>query len=107
MTNRKHYLNYIIVGDGATLVVGSDRYPYTVHKVKGSRVWVSADSCSHNKKQWPEQDYDYTNDKQSLGEEFWTIFSLRKNGHLIRKGDSGKGCALYVGKRQFYHDPSY
>lgn len=95
------------VGDGATLGVGSDCYPYTVVYVShdGKEISVQEDmatptpDCNH----FGNQSYTYTSRTNGP----ITNFSLRKDGRYHAIGQPMKSAALSVGSRRFYQDPSF
>lgn len=99
-----------VPGMGATKTVGSDSYPYTVHKVSasGKTLWASADE------HWVVQPcnprdvvYEFTNSNETSPGR-WETFTLRKNGRWLPKGvDMHSTGALHIGNRSFYQDPSF
>jgi len=94
------------IGMGATIGVGSDSYPYTIHKVEDKKLWASEDNATMK----PgldiyHQDYNYSNDNINKPEN-WSLFTLRKDGEW-HHGNSLKGRVLYIGHRRFYQDPSF
>lgn len=93
------------VGMGATTGAGSDRYPWTIHVIRGTTLWASNDKHGPNKCVWPDQDFDYSNDNQDKPEN-WTLFTLRKDGRW-HAGTTLDGSVLYIGERHYYQDPSF
>ncbi|MDX1492956.1 MAG: hypothetical protein R3253_02700 [Longimicrobiales bacterium] len=95
------------VGDGATLVVGSDRYPYTVVEVKTQkRIVVQEDDAEWvGPRRMPteSQTYQYTPNPENPKVEI----SLRKGGSWCRVGQRGSGSYFMVGSRRKYLDPSF
>ena len=91
--------------NAATLVVGSDRYPYTVIKRTENKVWCRRDDymMAEGGNYFGDQKYDYYERPDASVEEF----TLRKNGHWCRVGDGMNGCALVLGYRRAYQDPSF
>ena len=96
------------LGDGATLRVGSDCYPYTVIEFlnwRGTRILVQADiadpapGCDH----FTNQVYTYRRDPNGPTE----IYTLRKNGRYHAAGASMKSSSLSIGARRYYQDPSF
>lgn len=95
----------IEIGVGATLCVGSDRYPYFVSGVTPSGKTVYAIQAEF--KGAPGHNY--------YGDQKWEItprpdgkpeaFTLRKNGRYVRKGD--QSSTLHIGKAIAYQDPSF
>lgn len=85
---------------GATLAVGSDSYPYTVIEMGERTLLARADDYKFNP---ATQDYDYFENDSREPE----VFTLRKNKRWYKKGDTMKGCFLYVGRRRAYFDPSF
>lgn len=98
------------VGDGATLVMWTDRYAYTVVEVEyyksgAKKGQVSAVIATEDKATRTDgngmsecQAYEYETDPNATRERF----TLRKDGKF--KGERG---VLYVGKRETYHDFSF
>lgn len=95
------------VGMGATLAVGSDRYPYTVVEVQSSTlITVQGD------------DYKRT-DSNGLSEDQGYIFipnpdnpkvqvSLRANGQWVAVGQRMCGaCQFFLGRRSAYRAPAF
>lgn len=95
------------VGMGATMVVGSDCYPYTIIEVCSPRqIIVQADQYRRKDKRGPfteQQEYNYTPNPQAPKQ----VFTLRKNASWHRLGESMKGCSLFIGHRRAYQDPSF
>jgi len=97
------------VGMGATLLMWSDRMPYTIHKVEGKKIWASPDNYKRIDDNGPyteSQDYEYSNPNENKPEK-WEIFRLRKNGRWVKVGQSLKSTPLHIGKREAYIDPSF
>ena len=94
------------VGMGATKVVGSDRYPYTVTQILSpTRIIVSSDTYTRVDKNGLSeiQQYEYASNFNDEG----TIITKRKNGRWYKKGESSKGSSYVVGVRRAYQDPSF
>ena len=96
------------VGMGATLVVGSDRYPYTIIIVSENKktIWATPDGYKPTSRHdyYGTQDYIYTTVINATAEEF----TLRKNGRWVKKGESlHTGLGLHIGERRAYQDPSF
>jgi len=92
------------VGMGATLLLYSDRDPYTIRKVEGKKLWASRDSYTRTDTNGmsESQEYDYSNDNQN-DESYWTLFTLRKDGKWHR-GTTLDGMVLRIGNREKYYD---
>jgi len=94
----------IVVGMGATRVVGSDRYPATVVAIKGNRVAIQDDD-------WqilPGTEYNATPQYVFLRSPNDNVvwYSKRKNGRYHRVGSSSKFTGYVVlGYRSRYFDP--
>jgi len=100
-------MNIPKVGDGATLCVGSDCYPYTIIEVSpdGNYVVVQEDNhtptadCNY----FGNQSYTYsTNPRGGIRE-----FTRRKDGRYHAIGQSMKSSSLSIGARRYYQDPSF
>lgn len=96
------------VGDGATLYVGSDRYPYTIVRVAKNlkRIWAKRDDFE------PTDGHDYYGGQKytflARPDRGAELFTLRKTGHYIKKGDALRwGSPLLIGKRDAYMDPHF
>lgn len=98
------------VGMGATMGVGSDCYPYTIHKVEGQTLWASEDEYERtdsNGAYTENQDYRYWNNNEK-NEKMWRQFTLRKNGRWVRRGsDMHTGSRLSIGHRKAYRSPHF
>ena len=102
------------VGMGATIGYGSDRYPYTIHKISpdGKKIWASEDKHHVVPKEGgyaygSDIPYTYSNNNQN-DESQWSLFTLRKNGRYIQKESSrNSGSYLTIGFRRYYQDPSF
>ena len=93
------------VGMGATLLFWTDRNPCTIIEVSknGKTIKVREDKYKRtdNRGLSESQDYEYFDNPD--GCEY--VFTLRKNGSWVKKGDSMKdGLRLAVGRREKYHD---
>jgi len=94
------------VGDGATELVGSDRYPYTVIKVhdgKRPTLTLRGDKATRtDDRGWftEQQDYEYEPDPD--GRE--VVVTLRNDGRWRQRGDDR---LFSIGSRSRYRDPSF
>lgn len=96
----------IVVGQGATYAIGSDRYPYTVTRIiSPTRVAVQQDHYRRTDKNgFSElQEYEYTPNPSAQE----TIVTLRRNGTWHKVGDSQKSGAFSFNGRRAYQDPSF
>lgn len=95
------------VGMGATLLMWSDRSPFTIHKVEGKKLWASPDLYDRIDENGMSecQEYVYHNNDQEL-EINWTLFTLRKDGRWHR-GTTLCGMVLSIGHREKYYDFSF
>lgn len=97
------------IGEGATLIVGSDRYPYTVVAIEGpKRILVQQDEYygvkGHDNSYTEDQRYVYLPNKNAPVKRF----TLRKNGAWVELGYGlREGSPLVVGVRRAYMDPSF
>lgn len=95
------------VGDGATVLMWSDRHAGTIVEVSpnGKRVGFCQDKATRTDKNGmsDSQDYSYEPDP-SAGIQY---FTLRKNGAWVREGESIKGTRLSIGSRNEFHDFSF
>lgn len=97
------------IGMGATLGVGSDRYPYTIVEVSKSkkRIGVRRDNYTRLDGRGPyteNQEYEY-HQTQGAAEEYYT---LRENGRWVREGESMRGgSSMGIGQRRYYQDPHF
>jgi len=97
----------LVVGVGATMVVGSDRYPYTVVEIStsGKTIKVVKDIFM------PGEGHDY------YGTQVWvytqTTSQAARDNSKIARWSAKMGCyqiggiRLYVGKREAHIDPSF
>ena len=95
------------VGMGATYVVGSDRYPYTIVEVSksGNRITVQSDReyAAEGYNYYSNQVFTYTpNTDGSLH-----ILSYRKKNNVWREVGKKSSLYFYIGERRFYQDPSF
>lgn len=92
---------------GATWYVGSDRYPYTVIQVKGTKTIVLQEDTSVR-----------VDSKGDSGPQRWVIegnpwgarlvVTLRKNGYWVpRQSAMSRGSYVVVGHREKYVDTDY
>lgn len=95
------------VGMGATMMLWSDRVPYTIHKVDDKKLWASMDNAKMVKgnAQSEKQHYVYSNLNQDKPER-WILFTLRKDGRW-HQGTTLQGSILLIGRRERYDDPSF
>lgn len=85
-------------GQPCTMSIGTDSYPGVVVRVTPKSVIVSGVETGHNKRQWPDQDFEIFLDKLTGGE------------HIYRKTTKGyrDGCSrLHVGSAYYHLDPSF
>lgn len=99
------------VGMGATISVGSDSYPYTIHRVDGKSVWASQDEFKRidkNDYYAEQQVYKYSNTNHNKPDA-WKEYVLRKNGRYVLRGKglNEYSVTLHIGYRRAYQDPSF
>ena len=96
-----------VVGMGCTILGWSDRHAATIVEVSKNRktIAIQKDIAVRTDKNGMSemQSYDFTPNPNATKE----IYTLRKNGRWIRKGDSIKGNHLKIGARQEYYDFSF
>jgi hypothetical protein len=92
------------VGMGATLLMYSDRHPYTIVEVRndGKLIGVQRDDAKRTDKNGcsESQEYEYSRCPDAPVE--W--YSLRKNGSYVLVGESMNGSPLRIGDREEYYD---
>src|ERR1700675_5209954 len=97
-----------VVGKGATLFVGSDRYPYTVVEVVNeNKCFVQADNCKVVKGSEHDgsAEYEYTSDPYAFK---FVIKRNKKNPYRWYSiGGASVGNLVCVGSRRRYYDPSF
>lgn len=96
------------VGMGATRLLWTDRVACTIIEVSksGKQITVQRDKATRTDGNGMSdaQSYNYTSDPK--GET--SIYTLRKNGAWVRKGDGHKtGERLLIGTRREYYDFSF
>jgi hypothetical protein len=91
-----------VPGMGATLPVGSDRYPYTITRVSpsGHVLWAKRDdfAAAPGHRYPTDQQYIYSPDPRAIE----IRFTLSKNGWVNRR--HGR---LQLGERRAYLDPDF
>jgi len=96
-------------GMGATILLWSDRHPYTIHRVSkdGKKLWATEDQHKRldNNGFSESQEYEYWND-DSNDPESWSLFTLRKDGRW-HQGNTLRGSVLAIGRREEYYDFSF
>jgi hypothetical protein len=107
-----------MIGEGATICYYSDRQACTIISYSNKKITVRYDKATLKPDWKPEfykggfsaycannnsQEYDYEQDENGQVE----VFTLRKNGKWIRKGESLRGTKLIVGKRSHFHDYNF
>jgi len=94
---------------GATLVVGSDRYPMTIVYATDKLVGVVRDDYERIDANGLSEDQKYMYHPKSSFQASWVkYYSLRKNGRWVERGaDMRSGSCLAIGHRRAYQDPSY
>lgn len=99
-----------VVGMGATISVGSDRYPYTVCEViTENRILIQADDYRRTDKNGvsESQEYEYTPQPDSLRIEIKRRKDPRYLNAWFGKGGKKNGERYYVGSRRCFQDPSF
>lgn len=103
-------MEMVKVGDGATVTNGRDRNAATVIVVErdGKQVTVQHDTSTlvneDAKGIFGVQNYTHERNKAGMT----SIYTLRKNGLYILRGDSLNSCwRLGIGQRNTYQDPHF
>jgi len=101
------------VGMGATLIVGSDNYPYTITEVVRDRIsgrvglFTMREDVARRIDQnglSESQEYEYESDEQGNV----SIVRRRKDGSWRVERSHGNGTGyVHVGSRRKYRDPSF
>lgn len=95
-----------VVGMGATLLHWTDRSPATIIEVKGKTIKVQEDDAERVDDNGMSELQKYVFSRNSTGQ--ITVFTLRKNGAWVRKGEPMKGGSkVRIGDRDKYHDFSF
>ncbi len=101
------------VGMGATIIYWSDREPATITEVSKDfkKVWIVQDDAKRTDSNGASEDqrYEYTSKPRFTeeGEDTAILYTLRKNGRYVRKGDTMNGNSILIGRRRKYHDYSF
>jgi hypothetical protein len=95
-------------GMGATVGIGSDRYPYTVIEVSPNYKTIKIQKDSYKPADgynyFGNQVYEFIPDPNGPIE----VWTLRKHGRYVRKGNKqGNGFYLTIGNKQAYSDPGF
>jgi hypothetical protein len=95
------------VGDGATLQVGSDRYPYTVIAVlTPKKIVLQEDNAIRtDDRGYYTESQQYRFERNERGETI--VATLRSNGKWVSKGGRLTDPGFYLGERSAYRDPSF
>ncbi len=114
--------NNIVIGMGATMFVGSDRYPMVVTEVISKnkiRVSHMHDDDYERNKRTDENGIDFIpnefmykyvriNNERTNIVPMGDVFSLRKNGRWIKEGHGlWETGAIHLGHADEYRDPSF
>lgn len=93
-----------VVGDGATIVYGSDQYPATVIEVSrtGHRIKIQYDTVRRVDKNGFSEDQKWEINPNSAGE--IRVATRRRNGAYRIKGEPTR---VLIGFRRMYRDPSF
>ena len=92
-------------GDGATLLMWSDRHAGTIVSAQEKRVYWQRDEATRTDANGMSemQSYDYTPNRLATPE----VFTLRANGTWVRKGEGFRTGTRLVPGRHEYHDYSF
>ena len=94
------------VGMGATEIMWSDRHAGTISRIISPKsiAWKQDRATGHGDGRTEPRTYTYERDDDCPE----TIFTQRKNGRWVRKGESlDTGSGLLIGIRNEYYDPSF
>lgn len=96
------------VGDGATILGWTDRYPATVIEVSadGKRIVIQEDNAKRidNNGMSESQQYEYSRNPNATK----VVYTLRKDGRYVQLGRPMKGGGnLAIGYRDKYYDFSF
>lgn len=93
----------IKVGDKISSVLLGDSDPCTVTRVanNGKTVEVMFNKIGNNKLEWPEQDFEVFDETYPLPR----IFTLRKNGRYVMKGQPMNSYPSLSRQHHYYRDP--
>jgi len=94
------------VGDGATIIMYTDRHAATVVAVNGKTVKIQRDTATRTDSNGmsESQSYSYAPNIEAQVE----TFTLRATGRYVRQGDDeNNGTKLTIGLRRTYHDFSF
>lgn len=100
------------VGMGATIVMWTDLYACTIVSVQSVRgrpgaksIYIQRDIATRTDSNGmsKSQDYAYAPDPDAKVE----VFTLRKTGRYVRRGERINGTHLVVGERDHFIDPSF
>ena len=96
-------MNEIKVGDKISSVFLGDSDPCTVVGVnnKGKTIVVEFNKVGPNTEEWPVQVFPVSEDTYGLSR----IYTLRKNGRYVMKGQPMNSYPVLVRGHQYYRDP--
>jgi len=105
MKKNKQQTPVLVIGDGATYFVGSDRYPYTIVEISktGKTVKVQRDNAK-NTVAWPDQEWKFTANPDAPIE----TLTKRSDGAYRQKGTRKcRGVGWNLNGRDKYLNPSF
>lgn len=88
---------------GATMLIGSDAYPYTIVRIsdRGLTFWMRADKTTRIDKNGLSENQTWSYESDPNGEE--KMVRLNQNGDWRHKQD----FVVLLGVRKMYQDPSF
>ena len=94
-----------IIGEGATVAIGSDRHACTVIFASPTRIVVQRDIPTRIDTNGVSESQTYTYERNPTGPTY--TFSKRQNGRWGEVGTRGGGVRLAIGHRSEYYDFSF
>jgi len=94
------------VGDGATMIAGSDCYPFTIINIVSDKTMViQRDTYKLVSGNVLDGSAEWTYSPNSNGDVY--IIKKAKNGHFYTRGGMKTGTRVGVSGRSYYYDPHF